>query len=133
MNVNDFRKAILDSDFEDWIYHPDLRSWVLKSDLLISICEEDIGEMQLFNEPWATAYFMDKKAYKTRFFLKYGTNVVRIVYAAVVDGARVTIPFPKVNTNNLSGFDDKIGTIINCQTVQEYRNSLNLARLIVEE
>lgn len=131
MNVNDFRKAILGSDFDDWICYDDYGTWVLKSDLLISIEREDSGDLDPFFEEWATKH-PDPHAYRKRYLIKYAGNIIYDVNAASVDGGRAVIPWPNAETNEIEPFANKIGEIVN-NNLQEYYDYIRRCRLNVVE
>lgn len=125
MNIVDFKNKILFSVNEEWIYHPEEKIHVLKTNLNISIVEApytDPTGLPLFNEPWAQDPYMDKKALRTIYYVRYGVVVVDIIYCAVVDGGRCIIPIPDIKTLEMDSYKFRIGSIINNndRTYNEY-------------
>ena len=130
MTINDLKEKILNSDRSEWIWYDELGTWVFQNDLLISIKYNYSEERELFNEEWATRH-LDKNAYKERYFIKYADNVVADVYAASVDGGRAVIPWPELQTNTITKFNNKIGEIVNTSK-KEYYDYIDRCGLKVE-
>lgn len=89
---------------------------MLKTDLNISIVEApnlDPTGIPLFNEPWAQDSYMDKKALRTIYYVRYGVVIVDILYCVLVDGARCIIPIPDVKTLEMDSYKFRIGSILN--------------------
>lgn len=132
MNRHEFIETILNSDLNQWTNNVNFNIIVFNDNLDISISEDrnSDNENMPFNEPWATDHFCDKNALRTVYLVKYGQNIVDVVYCAIVDGGRAIIPYPNANTNNISEYHYKIGQIIN-ENSQMYEEALRLSGLTI--
>lgn len=114
MTYYEFMQKINASDPEDWIYDDEKGKFVFKNDLLISILGKDIdyGESGKFYEDWATS-FPDATAYRKEFELCYAGNEIETFYTAMVDGARMYLPYPKLDDMTISQNQYRLGKIVN--------------------
>lgn len=114
MTYDEFMEKVLESKPEDWLYNDEKGVFVLKNDLLITIVgkEVDYDESGRFYEEWATS-FPDPNARKKEFELCYAGNEIDILYTAMVDGARMYIPYPKLTDMTISQKDYRLGQIVN--------------------
>lgn len=134
MNIVEFREKIKLSVNEEWLYHPEENISVLKTDLNISIIESpsiDPANLPLFNEQWAQKPYMDKKALRTIYYVRYGVVIVDVVYCAVIDGARCIIPIPDIKTLELDAYKFRIGSIIN-KDDRSYNEYLTRSKIKVQ-
>ena len=132
MNRNEFLETILNSDSNQWTNNVECNIIVFNDNLDISISEKRNSGMEYmpFNEPWATENYCNKNALCTVYLVKYGQNIVDVVYCAIVDGGRAIIPYPNAASENISEYHYKIGQIIN-ENSQMYEEALRLSGLTI--
>lgn len=113
MKYDDFIKAIMESEIEDWSYDDDLGLYVLKNDIRITITSDrDDNDDTDFYEEWARN-FPDENAKRARFYLRFNGSVIEAFYTAAVDGYRCLIPYPNRSNMSISIKQYKIGSILN--------------------
>lgn len=114
MTYDEFMETIVKSTSGDWLYDDEKEKFVFKNNLLISIVgkEVDYEETGRFYEEWAMN-FPDPVARKKEFELCYAGNEIETFYTAMVDGARMYIPYPKMDGMTITQKQYRIGEIVN--------------------
>lgn len=114
MNHDEFMNIITHSEPSDWIYDDSHSTYTFSTDMSISIIGEEIDyeDSGLFHEAWATQ-LPDPHARRKTFTLCYNGNVLETFYTASVDGSRMYIPYPNLETMTISETQYAIGRIIN--------------------
>ena len=114
MKYDEFINAIVNSSPVHWEYDDSVCRYIFKPDLAISIVgkEMDFGENGKFYEDWATD-FTDPNARKKEFALCYMGNEIETFYTASVDGHRMYIPYPDLQTMHITYMQYAIGNIVN--------------------
>lgn len=119
MNYAEFKKAIVDSEPEDWIYHiseDETEVYILKSNLSISIVGIPVSFEEQYNEDWAVNHSLESKAFKQTYYLKFNNTPIEEFATVWVNDCMATIPVPKRNQDNsvyLDNDDFRIGRIVN--------------------
>ncbi|MDO5291590.1 MAG: hypothetical protein Q4F05_02450 [bacterium] len=114
MNYDEFMNIIVQSNPSDWIYDDAKSTYIYKPNLYISIIgkEMDYSESGLFYEDWATNH-PDSNARKKEFELCFNGTCVDTFYTASVDGSRMYIPYPKLESMTITQKQYAIGNIVN--------------------
>ncbi len=114
MTYDEFMEIIIESEPNDWLYDDAKGNFVFKDDLLISIIgkEVDYDESERFFEDWVEK-FPDPVARRKEFELCYAGNEIETFYTAMVDGARMYIPYPNLQNMTISQKKYRIGKIVN--------------------
>ena len=135
MTYDEFMGLIVNSEPDAWLYDDEKGIFVFTDDLLISIIgkEVDYDEFGRFYEEWAVS-FPDPKAYRKEFELCYAGNIIETFYTAMVDGARMYIPYPRMGDMTISNKQYQIGKIVNLMnTGYGFDNYLRQANISVRE
>jgi len=134
MNYADFKKAIVDSEPGDWLYHileNETEVYVLKNNLSISIIGTPVSFEERCYEDWAINHSLESKAFKQTYYLKFNNTPIEEFTTVWVNGCRATIPIPKRNQENslyLDNDDFRIGRIVNAN-LEEYNEHLGKCKI----
>ncbi|EGT4138546.1 hypothetical protein EQZ09_12170 [Clostridium perfringens] len=135
MRYDDFISTVQGSDYEDWIYDDELGVYLFKEDINISIKvdrEQDIDDRGFYEE-WATQN-PDAHAYREKYYLMYGNNIIETICGASVDGSRCFIPYPRLDNMTITHFKDSVAQIINFAGAgHDYERYLRSAGITVED
>ncbi|MBE5875638.1 MAG: hypothetical protein E7290_01970 [Lachnospiraceae bacterium] len=114
MTYDNFWQTITNSTPDEWLYDDENSTYVFKNDLSISIVgsEIDYSESGKFYEEWAIRH-PDATARRKEFSLCYNGVVIERFYTAAVDGLRMYIPYPNLDTMSISSEQYAIGKIVN--------------------
>ncbi|WP_094604956.1 hypothetical protein SPSIL_017180 [Sporomusa silvacetica DSM 10669] len=130
MNYADFKKAIVDSEPEDWLHHildDGTEFYVLKSNLSVSLVGTPVSfDIHTYNPDWVLDQYPDSQAYEQTYYLKFNDTPIEEFTIVWIDGCRASLPIPKCNCDNsmyLEQDDYRIGRIIS-SNVEEYDNYL---------
>ncbi len=134
MTYDEFIRTVVESDPNDWVYDDSKEKFIFKNDLMISIVgkEIDYSENGRFYEDWVML-FADPVARRREFELCYAGNEIETFYTVMVDGARMYIPYPKLNDMTISKNQYSLGKIINIMNkAYGFDYYLNRAKIVVE-
>ena len=81
---------------EDWSYNDDNGIYICNKDISLTIQHKRTEEIICFDEPWIKK-FEDPNASKELFQIQYNGNFIQEFSCALVDGARMFIPLPKLH------------------------------------
>lgn len=134
MNLQDFLRAVYNSNPDEWIFNDQKGVYVWKSDLNVRILreEKDDDSDDTFNEPWVKIY-PDKSAHKINYHLYYGVSFIKEELLIAVDGYRAYIPIPKSqNLLQISKNQKSFGAIINFAYGNDFEDYLKRAKIATE-
>lgn len=137
MVYDKYFEKIFKSSLEDWNYSDELETYSYKNDNKI-IIKKDMRWLEIARDTcyveWSVL-FPNNGAYKKRFFLKNGDNIMKILYGVFVDECKCFIPLPN-KYMNITKKQYLVGKIINAFLIpiEEYDKYLKKANIdIIQE
>lgn len=132
MNTKKIKDIVLNSHLSDWSYNDERGIYTYKNDVNITIRRNDFDLEKEFQESWVEEYD-DPKAYSVCFEIFYNGNFIEEKYFALVDGARMYIPYPKSPLDLIITEEDyKLGLLINLATNYDFNDYLGRAGILVD-
>ena len=101
MTYYELMETISQSTIEDWLYDDSDGRYIFRRDISITM-RRDREDNTNFEEEWVERFIHHPTASRLRIYICYNGTTIEVFYTASVDGARMNIPYPRLNEDRKS-------------------------------